>query len=83
MSLCDLQVQPDIGVSTQDLELFQQAVAAHLEVHPCFVDLVNRSLPEGTATKSELAQVCKHVDTLHAKRLQGCIPFRTEKFQKL
>lgn len=58
----DRMAQPDIGFSTQDLELFQQAVAANLAVHPYFVDLVNRSIPEGTATKSELAQVCKHVD---------------------
>lgn len=46
----------------QDLELFQQAVAANLAVHSYFVDLVNRSIPEGTATKAELAQVCKRVD---------------------
>ena len=71
--------QPDIGFSTQDLELFQQAVAANLAVHPYFVDLVNRSIPEGTATKSELAQVCKHVDqgsVLHhlANLLLYCCP---------
>ena len=51
-----------IGFSTQDLERFQQAVAANLAVHPYFVDRVNRSIPEGTVTKSELAQVCKHVE---------------------
>lgn len=58
----DRMAQPNIGFSTQDLELFQQAVAANLAVHPYFVDLVNRSIPEGTATKAELAQVCKRVD---------------------
>lgn len=62
MWFADRMAQPDIGFSTQDLELFQQAVAANLTVHPYFVDLVNRSIPEGTATKSELAQVCKHVE---------------------
>ncbi len=52
--------QPDIGFSTQDLQRIQQAVAANLSVHPYFVDLVNRHIPEGTATKSELDQVRKY-----------------------
>ena len=52
--------QQAAGFSAQDLGVFQQAVAANLAVHPYFVDLVNRNLPEGTATKFELAQVCKY-----------------------
>lgn len=52
--------QPDIRLSPGDLQLVQQHVAANLAAHPYFVELVKRHIPEGTATKSELAQVCEY-----------------------
>ena len=75
----DRMAQLNIGFSTQDLELFQQAVAANLAVHPYFVNLVNRSIPKDAATKSELAQVCNYADQgsdlhHHAKLLLCCCP---------
>lgn len=54
--------QPDIGLSTQDLQRMAQVVAANLSVHSYFVDITNRCIPDGTATKSELAQVCKYTE---------------------
>lgn len=55
--------QPEVRLSTQDLHLFQQCLEKALSEHPHFKELMNRHLPQGTVTKSELAPASKHAQS--------------------
>lgn len=64
--------QPEVRLSTQDLQLFQQSVAKALSENPHFKELMNMRIAEATATKSELDQASKYAKS--GTNLALCIP---------